>query len=260
MTDAVAALADFPQRLRMASWFSFVGTPLSDAERADISEYTESLGLGPLPVTELGDWRAAEDCIKQTDWDTGWWNAEEEHRQALLSRAEAKIGDMALTRALTELSEMVHCDSSSLERRPQSNPPPPVAEFRFMVHLSRRAEPSLRADTPPPTRIAVRYWRRRRPSPRSAKSTSKVPRMSCCTQTPCSLPKGSIAPKWIWKSTKNLLRTTDGSCFPTSCRRPAGRRNASVASCPVERRRCSASSHRVKGSQELPEGPLHLFK
>ena len=59
MTDAVAALADFPQRLRMASWFSFVGTPLSDAERADISEYTESLGLGPLPVTELGDWRAA---------------------------------------------------------------------------------------------------------------------------------------------------------------------------------------------------------
>ncbi|MEK9966600.1 MAG: hypothetical protein VW582_09595 [Rhodospirillaceae bacterium] len=105
MTDAVAALADFRQRLRMASWFSFVGTPLSDAERADISEYTESLGLGPLPVTELGDWRAAEDCIKQTDWDTGWWNAEEERRQALLSRAEARVGDMALTRALTELSE-----------------------------------------------------------------------------------------------------------------------------------------------------------
>ncbi|MBO22509.1 MAG: hypothetical protein CMM26_09110 [Rhodospirillaceae bacterium] len=105
MTEPVAALADFPQRLRMASWFSFVGTPLSDAERGDIAEYADALGLGELVIEELADWRAAEDCIKQTDWDADWWNAEEERRQTLLAQAEVKVGDMALTRALTDLSE-----------------------------------------------------------------------------------------------------------------------------------------------------------
>lgn len=105
MTDPVATLADFPQRLRMASWFSFVGTPLSEAERSDISEYTSALGLGELKLVELADWRAAEDCIKQTDWDVNWWNAEEERRKILLEQATAKIGDTALTCALSNLSE-----------------------------------------------------------------------------------------------------------------------------------------------------------
>jgi hypothetical protein len=107
MTDPVAALADFPLRLRMASWFSFVGTPLSDAERGDVEEYTRALGLGDLQITEIEDWRAAEDCIKQTDWDTDWWNAEEDRRKLLLDQATAKVGDMALTRALTNLSDKV---------------------------------------------------------------------------------------------------------------------------------------------------------
>lgn len=105
MTKTVAALADFPQRLRMASWFSFVGTPLSEAERSDITEYTRALGLGDLQLVELEDWRTAEACIKQTDWDADWWNAEEDRRRNLLDQATAKVGDMALTRALTDLSE-----------------------------------------------------------------------------------------------------------------------------------------------------------
>ena len=107
MTDPVAALADFPQRLRMASWFSFVGTPLSDAEREDVEEYTQALGLGSLELSELGDWRSVEACIKQTDWDADWWQAEEDRRKLLLDQATAKVGDMALTRALTDLSDKV---------------------------------------------------------------------------------------------------------------------------------------------------------
>ena len=107
MTDHVAALADFPLRLRMASWFSFVGTPLTNAEREDVEAYTQALGLGSLELAELKDWRAVEDCIKQTDWDNDWWQAEEDLRKALLAQAEAKVGDMALTRALTGLTEKV---------------------------------------------------------------------------------------------------------------------------------------------------------
>ena len=107
MTDHVAALADFPQRLRTASWFSFVGTPLSAAERGDVAEYTRALGLGDLQIVEIADWRAAEDCIKQTDWDPGWWNAEDDRRKTLLDQATVKVGDMPLTRALTDLSDKV---------------------------------------------------------------------------------------------------------------------------------------------------------
>ena len=107
MTDPVAALADFPLRLRMASWFSFVGTPLSDAERGDVEEYTRALGLGRLELAELADWQAVEACIKQTDWDADWWQAEEDQRKILLDAATAKVGDMVLTRALTDLSDKV---------------------------------------------------------------------------------------------------------------------------------------------------------
>jgi hypothetical protein len=107
MTDHVAALAGFPHRLRMASWFSFVGTTLTDAERDDVEEYTRALGLGSLELAELEDWRAVEACIKQSDWDAAWWQAEEDRRKTLLELAEAKVGDMALTRALTGLSEKV---------------------------------------------------------------------------------------------------------------------------------------------------------
>ena len=89
MTDDVAALADFPLRLRMASWFSFVGTPLTDAEREDVEEYTQALGLGSLVLAELGDWREVEACIKQTDWDADWWQAEEDRRKLLLDLATA---------------------------------------------------------------------------------------------------------------------------------------------------------------------------
>ncbi|MBN41883.1 MAG: hypothetical protein CL573_00080 [Alphaproteobacteria bacterium] len=105
MTDPVAVLADFPQRLRMASWFSFVGTPLSESEREDVAEYMQGIGLNDLSLVELETWRAAEDRIKQTDWDASWWKGEEDLRKTLLEQATAKIGDTALTRALTNLSE-----------------------------------------------------------------------------------------------------------------------------------------------------------
>ncbi|HCP01562.1 MAG TPA: hypothetical protein DIT35_08715, partial [Rhodospirillaceae bacterium] len=100
MTDPVAVLADFPQRLRMASWFSFVGTPLSESEREDVAEYMQGIGLNDLSLVELETWRAAEDRIKQTDWDASWWKGEEDLRKTLLEQATAKIGDTALTRAL----------------------------------------------------------------------------------------------------------------------------------------------------------------
>ncbi len=107
MTEPVPALADFPLRLRMASWFSVVGAPLTQAERSDIEEYTSSLGLGTFEVVEIENWQDAEACIKNTDWDANWWQAEEDRRKLLLEQAEQKIGDTPLTHALTNLSDKV---------------------------------------------------------------------------------------------------------------------------------------------------------
>jgi hypothetical protein len=107
MGTDVAALADFPRRVRAASWFSMVGSPLSDAERADVDAYVAPLGLSPLDIAEVSTWQDAEACIKQTDWDERWWHAEDERRKSLLARAEDALGELELTRALTDLSDKV---------------------------------------------------------------------------------------------------------------------------------------------------------
>lgn len=107
MGEGVAALADFPRRVRAASWFSMVGTPLTDAERDDVEAYVAPLGLAPLEIAGVATWQDAEACIKNTGWDERWWRAEDERRRTLLARAEDTVGDLKLTRALTELSDRV---------------------------------------------------------------------------------------------------------------------------------------------------------
>jgi hypothetical protein len=107
MVIAVPALAEFADRLGAASWFSVIGEVLTPAEHADAAGYVMSLGLKEVETSEISAWRDAEACIKATDWDSRWWDAEERLRQELLERAQERHGEAVMLEALTEISEQV---------------------------------------------------------------------------------------------------------------------------------------------------------
>ena len=107
MAIAVPALAEFADRLGAASWFSVIGEALSPAEHADAAGYIMSLGLNNVEASEISSWGDAEACIKATDWDSGWWDAEERLRHSLLERAQECYGEAVMLQALTDISEQV---------------------------------------------------------------------------------------------------------------------------------------------------------
>jgi hypothetical protein len=107
MAVAVPALAEFSSRLGAASWFSVIGETLTAAEHADVASYMMSLGLTDMATSEIASWSDAEACIKATDWNSGWWDAEDRLRLNLLERAEQHFGKTVLLEALTVLSEQV---------------------------------------------------------------------------------------------------------------------------------------------------------
>lgn len=107
MAIAVPALADFAGRLGAASWFSVIGEPLTAAERADAAAYVAAVGLSGIATAEISTWADAEACIKASDWDGAWWDAEERLRQSLLAHAQERHGEAAVLQALTEISEKV---------------------------------------------------------------------------------------------------------------------------------------------------------
>ncbi len=107
MAVAVPALAEFAGRLGAASWFSVIGEALTPAEHADVDAYMNSLCLGDIATFEIASWGDAEACIKATDWDNRWWDAEDRLRVSLLERAQAHFGEAAMLEALTGISEQV---------------------------------------------------------------------------------------------------------------------------------------------------------
>jgi hypothetical protein len=94
MAVEVPALAEFSDRLGTASWFSMIGEPLTPAEQTDAARYMSCLGLDEVETQGIGSWESAEACIKSTDWNSDWWDAEDRLRVDLLERAEQRFGKL----------------------------------------------------------------------------------------------------------------------------------------------------------------------
>ena len=82
------------------AWFSALGEPLGDAERAEIDAYLSGIGMASA-VHTVSSWREAfEICSLPAE---AWWNAEEAERRRLEQRANldrADPGWIALNEAL----------------------------------------------------------------------------------------------------------------------------------------------------------------
>jgi hypothetical protein len=81
-------------------WFTALGEPLDDLERADIDAYLSGLGF-TSPIQRVSSWQEAfEVCARPAE---AWWNAEEAERRRLEARVKldpAHAGWLALNEVL----------------------------------------------------------------------------------------------------------------------------------------------------------------
>lgn len=83
-------LAAFCRRL---PWFSATGQGLSDEERALAQALLDGMGFPDAAIVPVPDWQEAAEIAANPDWNTDWWEAEEQRRIALADEAARLIGD-----------------------------------------------------------------------------------------------------------------------------------------------------------------------
>jgi hypothetical protein len=86
----------------VSEWFTKLGEPLSDAERALGRAYLTGLGLEhELAIESVTDFRTASRIISHPDWDRRWWDAEQRERERLRAALSASESSSQLLRALS---------------------------------------------------------------------------------------------------------------------------------------------------------------
>ncbi len=107
-----AELSDFPgllavsQFVRMLGgvpWFSALGAELDGREQLLSEDYLLALGFPDARIAPVSDWEEAADAAANPDWNTDWWEAEEQVRVALVSEACMRADEETVMIALTHL-------------------------------------------------------------------------------------------------------------------------------------------------------------
>ncbi len=99
----LTAVARFTQAIPRVPWFEAVGEALVEAARADASAYLSALGFPDAHVALVASWDEAEEAARNPEWDSPWWEAEEQLRAALSAQAVDLVGEAEVMAALTHV-------------------------------------------------------------------------------------------------------------------------------------------------------------
>ena len=107
------AVARFARALDRVSWFAAVGKNLSPAEGDDAQAYLSALGFPDASVAAVADWEDAEAAARNPDWNTAWWEAEEQLRAGLITEAMAFSEEAELMAALNHVTAAASASASA---------------------------------------------------------------------------------------------------------------------------------------------------
>lgn len=112
LTPGLVAVSRLAQMIPQVPWFGAVGGPLEAQERRLASAYLDALGFPEVEVAAVADWEEAEAAARNPDWNSAWWEAEEQLRMALIDAACGLSGEdavmVALTNVTSRASDVVH--------------------------------------------------------------------------------------------------------------------------------------------------------
>ncbi len=100
----LTAMAKFARGINEIPWFSRVGQPLSQEDLELAEAYLNALGFPGSHVSAVDTWEEAAGFAENPDWNTEWWEAEEQLRASLVTRATEDIDEVALTNALDHIA------------------------------------------------------------------------------------------------------------------------------------------------------------
>ena len=97
-------VARFTRLVGGISWFSRLGAELEEDEIDWAEAYLATLGFPDADVVPVLDWEEAEAAATNPDWNSAWWEAEEQLRMGLVDEACRRMPEDALNVALTHLA------------------------------------------------------------------------------------------------------------------------------------------------------------
>lgn len=97
MARFVRAVVDIP-------WFSRVGEPLSADDRAAATAYLAAAGFPDAAVAQVPTWEEAVDVAENPNWNSDWWEAEEQLKAGLIAQALERVDEAELVNALNHVS------------------------------------------------------------------------------------------------------------------------------------------------------------
>lgn len=100
----LTAMARFTQTIGDIPWLTRVGRPLSQEDVELAQAYLDALGFPDAHVSAVETWDEAAGFAENPDWNTEWWEAEEQLRAALVTQAAEDIDEGDLTNALNHIA------------------------------------------------------------------------------------------------------------------------------------------------------------
>ena len=103
----VGAVGRFTKLARRVPWFLAVGLPV-EADLADLArDYLDAAGFPEADVALVEGWEEAAEAAASTDWNSPWWEAEEQLLAALTAEAVARVGEHDFGLAMDHLRAQI---------------------------------------------------------------------------------------------------------------------------------------------------------
>ncbi len=97
----LTGLSRYARLVVRTPWFRMIGEPLDRMLLEDAEEYASELGFPQADVALVEDWDEAATAAETNDWNSPWWEAEEQQTAYLTGLATQRLGDDALETAIT---------------------------------------------------------------------------------------------------------------------------------------------------------------
>ncbi|MDP6343654.1 MAG: hypothetical protein QF578_17710 [Alphaproteobacteria bacterium] len=97
------AVSQLARMLTEVPWFTALGAELDEREVLLAEDYLFGLGFPDAHIAPVADWEEAADAAANPDWNSTWWEAEEQARVALVTEACLRADEDTVSLALTHL-------------------------------------------------------------------------------------------------------------------------------------------------------------
>ncbi|MBL4667396.1 MAG: hypothetical protein JKY04_08465 [Sneathiella sp.] len=98
------SMVRFNKLLPSVNWFQSVGLPLGTGTIDTAQLYVDTLGYPGTFIAPIENWEEAAFAAANPDWNSSWWETEEQMRVSLTSEALELVSEDDLTMALTHVS------------------------------------------------------------------------------------------------------------------------------------------------------------